>query len=72
LVPLIFMSNRIHHLNFASNKEESPVYMTIGNLSSKIYHIPSTHSVVKVALLPIPIKNCNIPQKRQDVQWQTN
>ena len=34
--------------------------------------MPSTHSVVIVALLPIPIKNRNIPQKRLDEQQQTN
>jgi len=46
--------------------------MTIGNLSSKIRQMPSTHSVVMVALLPIPIKNRNIPQKRLNEQRQTN
>jgi len=33
--------------------------------------MPSTHSVVMVALLPIPIKIRNIPQTRLDDQWQT-
>jgi len=46
--------------------------MTSGNLSSKIRQMPSTHSVVMVALLPIAIKNRNIPQKRLDKQCQTN
>jgi hypothetical protein len=46
--------------------------MTIGNLSSKIRQMPSTHSVMMVALLPIPIKNRNIPQKWLDEQRQTN
>jgi len=46
--------------------------MTIGNLSSKIRQMPSTHTVVMVALLPIPIKNCNIPQKRLDEKRQTH
>jgi len=46
--------------------------MTIGNLTSKIRQTPSTHSVVMVALLPIPIKNRNIPQKWLDEQRQTN
>jgi len=46
--------------------------MTIGNLSSKLRQMPSTHSVVMVALLPILIKNSNIPQKLLDEQWQTN
>ena len=35
--------------------------MTIGNLSSKICQMPSMHSVVIVALLPILIKNCVVP-----------
>jgi len=71
-VPLIFMSDGTHLSNFAGEKTEWPVYMTIGNLSSKICQITSTHSVVMVALLPIPIKNCNIPQKRRNAQQQTN
>jgi len=39
--------------------------MTFGNLSSKIRQIPSTHSIVMVDLLPIPLKNRDSPQ-----QWQ--
>jgi hypothetical protein len=50
-------------LNFAVDKKQWPVYMTIDNLSSKIRQMPSTHSVAMVALLPIPIKNRNITQK---------
>jgi hypothetical protein len=72
LVPLIFMSDRTHLSNFAGDKKEWPVYMPIGNLSSKIRQMPSTHSVVMVALLLIPIKNRNIPQKLLDKQRQTN
>ena len=34
--------------------------------------MPSTQSVVMVALLPIPMKNCNIPQKKLDEEGQTN
>jgi len=72
LVPLIFMSDRTHLSNFAGDKKKSPVYMTIGNLASKLCHMPSTHSVILVALLPIAIKNRNVPQKRLDEQRQTN
>jgi hypothetical protein len=46
--------------------------MTIGNLSSKIRWMPSAHTVVMVALVPIPIKNHNVPPKRLDEQRQTN
>jgi len=66
------MSNGTHLSNFAGDKTEWPVYMTIGNLCSKIRQMPSTHSVVMVALLLIPIMNHDIPQKRLDKQRQTN
>jgi len=60
------MSDGTHLSNFADDKEAWPVYLTIGNLSSKIRQRPSTYSIAMVALLPIPIKNHNIPQKQQD------
>jgi hypothetical protein len=66
MVPLIFISDGTHLSNFAGDNKEWPLFMTIGNLSSKIRQMPSTRSVVMVALLPIPIKNRNIPQKRLD------
>jgi hypothetical protein len=72
LVPLIFVSDGTHLLNFAGNKIEWPLNMTIGNLSSKIRRMPSTHSVAMIALLPIQIKNRNIPHKRLDEQRQMN
>jgi hypothetical protein len=72
LVHLIFMSDERHLADFAGEKKECPVYMTIGNLSSTICQMPSTNSIVMVALLRIPIKNCNIPQKWHDEQGQTN
>jgi hypothetical protein len=72
LVPLIFMSDGRHLSNCAGNKQEWPVYMTICNLSSKIRQSRYMHSVLMVALLPIPIKNRNILQKWLDEQWQTN
>ena len=72
LVPLIFMSDGIHLSNFAGDKKEWPVYMTIGNLSSKIHQMPATHTVVMVALLSIPMKSSNIPHKGLDAQRQTN
>jgi hypothetical protein len=66
------MSDGTHLSNFAGNKTAWPVYMTIGNVSSRIHQTPSTHSVAMVALLPIPIKYRNIPQTRLDEQQQTN
>jgi len=70
LVPVILMSDGTHLSNSAGNKKEWPLYITIGNLSSEIRQMPSTHRVVMVALLQIPIHNCNIPQKRPDEPWQ--
>jgi len=72
LVPLIFMSDGTHLSNFAGDKKVWPVYMTISNRSSKLRQMPSTHSVVMVTLLPILIKNRNIPQKQLDEQRHTN
>jgi hypothetical protein len=66
------MSDETHLSNFASDKKEWPVYMTIGNVSSKICQMPTADTVAMVALLPIPIKNRNIPQKWLDEQQQTN
>jgi hypothetical protein len=72
LVPFIFLSNGTHLSNFAGDKKQWTVYMTVGNQSLEIRPMSSTHSIVMVALLPIPIKNRNIPQKRLDEQRQTN
>jgi len=71
LFPVIFLSDGTHLSNFARDMKSCPVYITIGNLSSNIRQIPSTHRVVIVTLLPIPIKNCNSPYTQQDEQWQT-
>jgi len=57
----ISMSNGTHLPIFPGNKTEWPVNMTIGQGSSKIGQMPSTHSVVMGALLLIRIKNGNIP-----------
>jgi len=72
LFPLIFMSDGTHFSNSAGDNKEWLVYITIGNLSSKICQMLSTDSVPMVALLPIPIKYRKILQKVQDEQQQTN
>jgi len=72
LLPMIFISDGTHLLNFARNKNEWPVCMPIGNPSSKSNQMPSMHSVVIVALLPIPINNRNISEMRLDEQRHTN
>jgi hypothetical protein len=64
LVALIGKLDGIYLLNCAVNKKAWHVRMTIGNLSSKIRQTHSTHSVVMVDLIPIPINNRNISHKR--------
>jgi hypothetical protein len=66
------MSDGTHLSNFAGSKKKCPVYMTIGNLSSKLRQKLSKHRVLMVALLLIPIKNRNLAQKRRDDQRHTN
>jgi hypothetical protein len=72
LLPLILRSDRTHLSDVAGNNNEWLFYMTIGNLTSKIRQLPSTHTVVIVTLMEIPITNIIIPQKQQDEQQQTN
>ena len=40
LVPLIIMSDGTHLSKFAGDKNEWPVYITIGNLSAKLRQMP--------------------------------
>jgi hypothetical protein len=72
LVLLIVISDGTQISNVDGNKQEWPVSMAIGKLCSKIRQVPSTHIVIMVALLAIPITNCNILQMRLDKQRQTN
>jgi hypothetical protein len=69
---MIFMFDRTQLSNFAGNKKQCPVNMSIGNQSSKICQIPLTCTVVMVTLLPIPIRNSNIPLQQVDEQRQAH
>jgi len=72
LVPMNFMSNGACFLNFAGDKNEWPVYRTIGNVSLKFHQMPSTDSIIMVPLWLSPIGNRNIFQKCLDEQWESN
>ena len=72
MVPLIFRSDGTDISNFTCDMKERTVNMSIGNLSSKIRQMLSTHTVVIVALQQIPIMNPNICPKRLYEQRQTN
>ena len=69
--PLIFMSDGTHLSNCAGEHNEWHVFMTIGKRSSKICQMPSTHTIVMVALLPCAIKNRTISHKQLDEQRPT-
>jgi hypothetical protein len=71
MVPLTFMSDSTHLSNFTGDNNERPVYMTICNLMLEIRQKPSIHSILMVAVIPIPIKNHNIPKRWLDEQQQT-
>jgi len=66
------MSDGMRLSNFARDKKDWPVYMTIVNRSSEIRRMPWTDFVVMVALLRIAVKNREIHQKRLDEQQQPN
>jgi hypothetical protein len=66
LVPLIIKSDGTHLTKYVGEKQKGPVYMTIHNQGGKIHHMPSMPRVVMVALLQIPMKNCNILRKHLD------
>ena len=72
LVPLLIKCDGTYLSNDAGDQNEWTVYITIGNLSSKIRQMPSTHCVIVAALLPITMKTSNNPQIQLDEQWQTN
>jgi len=69
--PLILMSDGTHVSDFAGDKKQWRVWMTIGYIWSKIRQRPSMSRVEMVTLLPIPIKNPNIPQNWVHEQLQT-
>jgi len=71
-VPMSFMSDGTHLPNFAGDEKEWPIYVTIGNQSSKIRQMPSMHSVVIVALLPGPSNKRNSPPRWLNEPQQRN
>ena len=66
------MSDATHLTNFCGDKKAWPVYMTIGNLSSKARMKHAMHGVLLVALLPIPVKMREVPAKIRNAQREHN
>ena len=71
LVPVLLMSDETYCSNSAGIHKEWPVWMTMGNLFSKICQMHCWHCVVLVTLLVIPINTHTIHQERVDEQWQS-
>jgi len=53
LVPVIFASDTTHLTNFSSDGKLGPVYMSIGNILSRIRQKPTSHAWIPVVLLPV-------------------
>jgi hypothetical protein len=66
------MSDGTHLSYLDGDKIQWAGYMPIPNQSSKICLMPSMHSVVMVALLPIALMNRNNPQNVRDEQRRSN
>jgi len=72
VVPMIFLSDGTYLTNFSGDKKAWPVYMTIGNRSTTIKMAPSYHSILLIALLPIPIEMCDVPISQYNAQKEHN
>ncbi|KAG0132547.1 hypothetical protein HOY82DRAFT_483920 [Tuber indicum] len=56
LVPIICALNVTFLMNFSGDKKAWPIYMTIGNILSKLRNKASKHAIVLLDLLPVPPK----------------
>ena len=52
LLPIILMSDATQLTNFSGDQKSWPVYMTIGNLNSKIRQKHHLHTICTIAMLP--------------------
>ncbi|KAF8464828.1 hypothetical protein BDZ91DRAFT_659835, partial [Kalaharituber pfeilii] len=53
VVPILLASDQTHLTNFSGDKKLWPVYMSIGNIVSRVRNKPSAHAWVPIALLPV-------------------
>ncbi|KAF8415030.1 hypothetical protein EV426DRAFT_579132 [Tirmania nivea] len=52
LVPVLFASDATHLINFSGDGKVWPIYMSIGNIKSRVRNKPTSHVWIPVALLP--------------------
>ena len=62
IVPIICASDETHLMNYSGDKSAWPVYITIGNLSSKVRNASSSHRLLLLGLLPITPKHQSLSE----------
>ncbi|KAF8245713.1 hypothetical protein K440DRAFT_554784, partial [Wilcoxina mikolae CBS 423.85] len=72
LVPMIFISDGTHLTNFSGDTKAWPIYMRIRNLSAVARMKYTTHNMLFLALLPIPVEMCDVSLNRRNVQREHN
>ncbi|KAG0632570.1 hypothetical protein HOY80DRAFT_863978, partial [Tuber brumale] len=63
LVPIICSSDVTFLTNFSGDKKAWPIYLTIGNILSKMRNKSSKHASVLLALLPVPPKMLRVASR---------
>ncbi|KAF8473800.1 hypothetical protein BDZ91DRAFT_845281 [Kalaharituber pfeilii] len=56
LVPILLASDVTHLTNFSGGKKLWPLYLSIGNITSRVRNMPSMNAWIPLALLPISPK----------------
>ena len=62
IVPIICASDETHLTNYSGDKSAWPVYITVGNLSSKARNASSSHRLLLLGLLPITPKHQSLSE----------
>ena len=62
IMPIICASDETHLTNYSGDKSAWPVYITIGNLSSKARNTFSSHGLLLLGLLPITPKHQSLSE----------
>jgi len=71
-VPIIGLSYQTQLITFSGDKKAWPVYMTIGNILSKIRSSPAKMPILLLALLPVLPKFTGESARANQAQRQTN
>jgi hypothetical protein len=55
VIPILLGSDKTHLSVFAGNKKAWPLYLSIGNIHSKVRNAPSRHAWILIAYLPVVV-----------------